>query len=126
MRNFVESFFDTRPQLALLRNLVVNKNLNKKQWIYFHLVDFLSPAYSGISLEQFQSLSFAVYGYFRAMLLMDKFLDEPQSMEGGDIFNFLSLNEACIKELSFLFQREDNFWKNFDKAKIEYFKAIKV
>lgn len=125
MRNFVESFFDTRPQLALLRNLVVNKNLNKKQWIYFHLVDFLSPAYSGISLEQFQSLSFAVYGYFRAMLLMDKFLDEPQSMEGGDIFNFLSLNEACIKELSFLFQREDNFWKNFDKAKIEYFKAIK-
>jgi len=123
--NFIESFFRDRQSLAHLRKYVLEKNLNKKHWVYFNLVDLLSPLYPSIKSENLQSLSFACYGYFRAMLVIDQIVDDPQTKKGSDILVFILLFESCIKELSFLFHREDTFWKSFDNAKSVYFKAIK-
>jgi hypothetical protein len=114
-----------RESLSKLREYVLVKDINKKHWVYFNLVDFLSPLYPSIKLENLQSLSFASYGYFRAMLVIDRFMDEPQKNNASDLLKLLTLFEACIKELSFLFPAGNDFWKNFDNAKGVYFHTIK-
>jgi Squalene-hopene cyclase C-terminal domain/Polyprenyl synthetase len=111
--------------VSKLKDIVLEKDLNKKHWLYFNLVDFLSPLYSSVSSKNLQSLSFASYGYFRAMLIIDDIIDEPEAKKGSDVFKFLLLFESCIKELSFLFPANNLFWKSFENAKAVYFQAIK-
>lgn len=125
MPNLIETYFKKRESLSQLSGLVLQQSINKKHWIYFNLVDFLSPLYPTIKSDNLESLSFASYGYFRAMLIIDNIIDEPQAKKGSDILKFLMLFEACIKELSFLFPSESSFWNFFNNAKAVYFQAIK-
>jgi hypothetical protein len=59
------------------------------------------------------------------MLIVDQIIDDPNEHGAGNMPRFLQLNEECIKELSFLFARNDIFWKCFAKAKSVYFKSVK-
>ena len=111
--------------MSTLKDYVLEKGLNKKHWVYFNLVDFLTPLYPSIKSDKLESLSFASYGYFRALLFIDNLIDEPQTKKGSDLLKFLMLFEACIKEFSFLFPSESFFWNLFDNAKSVYFQAIK-
>lgn len=125
MANLIESYFSKRESMSTLKDFVLEKSLNKKHWVYFNLVDFLTPLYSSIKSDKLESLSFASYGYFRALLIIDNLMDEPQAKKGSDVLKFLILFEACIKELSFLFPSDRVFWKLFDDAKAVYFHAVK-
>ncbi len=125
MASLIESFFENKKSLTHLGEIILEKNLNKKHWVYFNLVDIFSPLFPSIKSEKLEPLSFACYGYFRAMLIIDKVIDEPQTKKGTDFLVSILLLESCIKELSFLFQREDTFWNSFDNAKSIYFQAIK-
>ena len=125
MANLIESYFLHTESMSKLRDIILEKNLNKKHWVYFNLVDFFSPLYPSIKVDKLESLSFASYGYFRAMLIIDNLIDEPQANKGSDVLKFLMLFESCIKELSFLFPSDSGFWKLFDNAKAVYFQAIK-
>lgn len=125
MANLIESYFSKRESMSTLKDYVLEKGLNKKHWVYFNLVDFLTPLYPSIKSDKLESLSFASYGYFRALLVIDNLIDEPQTKKGSDLLKFLMLFEACIKELSFLFPSDSVFWKLFDNAKAVYFNAVK-
>jgi len=125
MPNLIESYFLNKKSQSKLGEFLLEKNLNKKHWIYFNIIDFFSPLYPATKTENLQSLSFACYGYFRAMLIIDQIIDESHANKGSDLLKFLLLFESCIKELSFLFPDNDSFWKKFDHAKATYFQAIK-
>ena len=124
MTKLIEQFF-AESNLSHLKKYFIDYALNRKHEIYFNAVDYLSPLYPYIEKEKLKFLAFASYGYFRSMLIVDGMIDNSQSAKSSEIANLLVLHESCIKELSFLFERNDKFWCQFDCAKATYTKTVK-
>jgi hypothetical protein len=124
MPNYIESYLQRRTIPTSIQPLFTKKNLNKKHWFYFNLVDWLSPAFPAIKGERLESLSFAFYGYFRSMLTFDQVAEERESARYISIRSMVSLVGSAVRELAYLFEEESKFWDAFYHAEKIYFHAI--
>lgn len=114
----------TRPEHEHLREILLNRSMNKKHSIYFFIVDDLRALYDDLTEEQLQKLALVNYTYFRGVLLVDSVVDLDASHPEKSIFDALNLIEASIQELSWLIDSKDIFWTKFRESKIQYAKAV--
>lgn len=124
MPNYIESYLQRRTIPQAIQPLFLKKNLNKKHWFYFHLVDWLSPAFPAIKDERLECLSFAFYGYFRSMLTFDQMVEERDPSRYVGIRSMMSLVGSAVRELAYLFEEGSKFWDAFYHAEKIHFHAV--
>jgi len=94
---------------------------------YLHLISFLTEnTATAISQHQLDSLSFASYLYFRALLAFDHSMDstDTPSAKRVHLTVFFACFERSAAELGRLYADHHPFWKHLASCKQRYFQAI--
>ena len=100
----------------------------KEHYLYYNLINFLSPLFPKVSQEAVKELGNAAYDYFCFLLSFDDFLDIAENSDKRQKFlNLLTGLEQCenaIRQLAALYPTPTTFWMSFQDCKQAYFKAV--
>lgn len=80
--------------IELTTSKIYLAGLPKEHYFYVRLIDFLSPLYPTVENSTLQSLSTALYNYFRFLLSFDEFVDSRNDTSDVQMAKFINLKDG--------------------------------